>query len=101
MIQNLIPNNATHLKTLLALHRIHNHIAMDANKVLAIEYSILVLASRINDFQPVLLISISDHFAKGVFDRRVVRVDEVTVYELDSERALAYIYTRQRCAQWR
>ena len=83
MVKYLIPNDATHLKTLLASHRVHDHIAMDANEVLAIEDRVLILPGRINDLYREVLVFVPDDFAEGVLDGRVVRVDEVAVDELD------------------
>ena len=83
MVENLVPNNPNHLKALLACYRIYDHIPMDPNKVLGIEYSILILACSIDDLGSVVLVSVSDDFAEGAFYGRIVGVDEVAVHILD------------------
>ncbi len=90
MIKDLVPDDSTHLKTLLAGHRVYNHVAMYADEVLAIEDRIFVLACRINDFYSKILVLVTDDFAKGVLDGRVVGIDEVAIDELDCQRAFAY-----------
>ena len=88
VIQDLIANDSAHLEALLARYRVDDHIAMYTNEVLAVEYSILILASGINDLDREVLISISNDFAEGVLDGRVVGVDEVAVHKLHCKRAL-------------
>lgn len=85
MIKYLIPNDPTHLKTLLAGDRIHNHVTMNANEVLAIQDGVLVLPSRVDDLEGEVLVPVADDFAEGVFDSWVVGVDEVAIDELDCE----------------
>jgi hypothetical protein len=90
MIKNLIPNDPAHLKTLLASHRVHDHIAMYANEVLAIEDRVLILAGRINNLYRKILVLVPNDFAERILDGRIVGVDEVAVDELDCQRAFAY-----------
>ena len=90
MVQDLISYDSTHLKALLASHRVYDHIAMNANKVLAIKNRVLVLAGRINDLNCEILIPVSYDFAECVLDRWVVGVDEVTIDVLNGQGALAY-----------
>jgi hypothetical protein len=40
VIQDLIANDARHLEALLGSDRVDNHVAMNANKVLRVEYTI-------------------------------------------------------------
>jgi len=89
MIQYLVPYNATHLKALLARDRVHDHIPVDPDEVLAIEDRVLVLARGIYDLDREVVVLVANDFAEGVLDGGVVGVDEVTVYELDGEGALA------------
>lgn len=89
MIQNLIPNNPHHLKTLLGRNTIHNHIPMNADKMFGIEDRVFVLAGRVDDFYGEVLGAVADHFAEGVFYRGVVAVDEVAVDELHGEGGFA------------
>ena len=100
MIQDLIPDNPTHLKTLLACNRVNNHIAVYANKVLAVEYSILILASGIDHLDGEVLVPVSNDFTKRVFDRRVVGIDEVAIDVLDRERALAWDMVSYMDLKW-
>ena len=89
VVQDLIPYDPAHLEALLAPDRVHNHVPMYANEMLAIQDCVLVLARRVNDLCGEVLIPIANDFAKGVLDGGVVGVDEVAVDILDGERALA------------
>ena len=89
MVQDLIAYYATHLKALLAGDRVDNHVAMNANEVLAVEDGVLVLAGRIDHLDGKVLVPIANDLAEGVFDGGVVRVDKVAVDVLHSQRALA------------
>lgn len=91
MIQNLIPNDPAHFKTLLVGHAVDDHVAVYADKVLGVEYRVLVLACRVDDFDGKVLVLVPDDFAEGVFDCRVVGVDKVAVYELYCEGGFAWI----------
>lgn len=90
MIQNLLPYDPHHLEALLGRYRVDDHVAMYPNEVLAVEYSVLILSSSIDDLHGEVLISIANDFAESVFDCRVVRIDEVSVDVLDREGALAW-----------
>ena len=43
VVEDLVTNDARHLETLLAGHRIDNQVAMDANEVLRIQNAVLIL----------------------------------------------------------
>lgn len=90
MIQDLIPYNPHHFPTLLARNRIDNHIPMDANEVLAIKDGVFILTCSINDLDGEVLVAVADDLAEGVFDRRIVGVDEVTVDVLYGEGGFAW-----------
>ncbi len=90
MIQDLIPDDAAHVEALLAAHAVHNHVAVDADEVLAVEDRVLVLARRVDDFGREVLVAVADHFAEGVFYRGVVGVDEVAVDVADREGGFAW-----------
>jgi hypothetical protein len=94
MIKYLIPNDPTHLEALLARDGIYNHVAMNANEVLAVENGVLVLPRRVDDLESEVLIPVADDLAESVFDGRVVRVDEMAVDELDCEGGFAYAWVR-------
>jgi hypothetical protein len=94
MIKYLIPNDPTHLKTLLARDGIHNHVAMNANEVLAVENRVLVLPRCVDDLEREVLVPVADDFAESVFDGGVVGVDEMAVDELDCEGGFAYEWAR-------
>lgn len=96
MIKDLIPNDSAHLKALLAGDRVDNHVAVYTDKMLAVEYSILILASCINDLDRKVLVFVSNDFAEGVLDRGVVGVDEMAVNVLNREGALAYDMLSQK-----
>ena len=89
MIQDLITNDSDHLKALLARHGVYNHITVYTNEMLAVEYSILILASSINDLHGKVLIPTSYNLAECVLNGRIIRVDEVTVNKLNCETAFA------------
>jgi hypothetical protein len=89
VIENLIPNNPDHLETLLAADRVHNHVPMNANKMLAVENTVLVLAGGVDHLDGEVMVAVADHFAESVFDRRVVGVDEVPVDVLHCEGGFA------------
>ena len=54
---------------------------MNTDKVLGVENTVLVLARCVDDFSRVILSLVLNHFAKGILDRGIVAVDEVTVNE--------------------
>ena len=83
MVQYLVSNDPTHLKALLARNRVHNHVTMYANKVLAIEYRVLVLTSRVDYLDREVLVPVPYNLAERVFDGRVIGIDEVTIDVLD------------------
>ena len=92
MIEYLIPNDPTHLKALLARDGIHNHIAMDANEMLAVQNRVFILPGGVDDLKCEILVPIADYFAEGVFDCWVIGVDEMAIDELDCEGGLAYAW---------
>nr|POF07767.1 hypothetical protein CFP56_75713 [Quercus suber] len=89
MIEDLVPNDAAHLKALLVADRVDDHVAVNADEVLAVQDSVLILTRGIDHLDGKVLILVPDHFAKSVLDGGVVRVDEVAVDILHSERAFA------------
>lgn len=72
VIQNLIPDDPHHFKALLARHRVHDHVPVNSDKVLVVENRVFILSCGVDDFYRKVLVSVSDHFAKGVFDRGIV-----------------------------
>ena len=44
VIEDLLADDAHHLKRLLGCHRVDQHVAVDADKVLGVEYAVLILA---------------------------------------------------------
>jgi len=89
MIENLLPYDADHVEALLIPHAVHDHVAVDAYELPAIQDGVLVLARGIDDLRCKILVLVADDFGKCVFDSGIVGVDKVTVNELDSQRALA------------
>ena len=93
VVQNLVPDDAHHLKALLAADRVDDHVAVDADKVLGVEDAVLVLARGVDHLDGEVVVSVADDLAEGVFDGRVVRVDEVAVDVLDCEGGFAWKHT--------
>jgi hypothetical protein len=52
VVQDLIANDARHLEALLGRHRVDNHVAMNADKVLRIENTVFILqgSTRVSGF---------------------------------------------------
>ena len=100
MIQNLISNDAAHVEALLAANRIHDHVAMNADEVLAVKNGVFILPGRINDLHREVLIPVANDFAERVFDGRVIRVHEMSIHILHSERAFAWWYLLVVLAMW-
>jgi hypothetical protein len=90
VVQNLVPDDAHHLKALLAADRVDDHVAVDADKVLRVEDAVLVLAGGVDHLDGEVVVAVADDFAEGVFDGRVVRVDKVAVDVLDCEGGFAW-----------
>lgn len=55
---------------------------MNANEMLRVKDTVLILACCINDFCREVLSLVSNRLAKGIFDGRVIAVDKVPIYEL-------------------
>lgn len=89
MIENLVSYDSDHLEALLACNGVDNHVAMDADEMLAVENAVFVLASSVDDLGSEFLIVVFDDAGEGVLDCRVVGLDEDAVDEADSERGLA------------
>lgn len=47
VVQNLVADNARHLKALLACDRVDDHVAMNANEVFRVQDAILILVHSI------------------------------------------------------
>lgn len=91
VVQNLIPNNLDHLERGQRRDAVDEHVAVDADEVLRVEDAVLVLAGRVDDLGRVLLPLVSDLFAKGVLDGRVVALDKVPVDVADCEGGFAWV----------
>jgi hypothetical protein len=89
VVQNLVTDYSAHLEALFASYRVHNHVAVDADVVLAVKKAVFVLARGVDHLDGVVLVAESKDFAKGVLNRGIVRVDKVPVDELYGEGALA------------
>ena len=85
VVEDLVLYDADHLETLLGCDRVHNHITVNADEVLAVQYCVLILSGCIDDLHAKVLIPVLDHFAEGVLDGRVVRVDKVPIDILNCE----------------
>lgn len=62
---------------------------MDANEVLAIKDGVFILTSGIDDLDGEILVAIADDLTEGVFDGRVIGVDEVAIDVLYGKRGFA------------
>jgi len=89
MIEDLFSNDADHLETLLATNTVDDHVAMDANEVLAVEYRVFILACSVYDLGRIVLILVSYDLGESVLNCGVVGVDKVAIDVVDCERALA------------
>lgn len=90
MIQNLIPYDPAHLEAGLAGDRVDDHVAVDADEVLAVEDGVLVLPRGVDDLDGEVRVTVADQLAEGVLDGGVVGVDEVAVDVLDREGGFAW-----------
>jgi hypothetical protein len=90
VVKDLVPDDADHLEALLAADRVDDHVAVDSDEVLGVEDAVLVLAGGVDHLDGEVVVAVADHFAEGVFDGRVVRVDKVAVDVLDCEGGLAW-----------
>lgn len=89
MIENLIPNDGDHLKGGERCDRVDQHITVDADEVLRVQDTVLILASRIDDLGSIVLTLDPNYLAESVFDGRIVAFDKVAVNILDGERGFA------------
>jgi hypothetical protein len=64
---------------------------MDADKVLAVQDTVLVLAGGVDHLDGEIMVAVADDFAESVFDSWVVGVDKVPVDVLDCERGFACV----------
>lgn len=58
VVENLVPDDADHLKALLASNAVDNHVAMDANEVFTVQDCVFVLSTVIS--APMAFFSSSD-----------------------------------------
>ena len=117
VVENLLANERNHVKGCTRRDRVHEHVAMDADKVLGVQDRILILvllassfachpaarrggsflkrtsthlACRIHDLRRELFSLEMNLFGKGVFNGRVVTFNKVSLDELDRERGFPY-----------
>ena len=79
MVQNLIPEHATHFEALLAAHAIHDHVSVDPNEVFRVQDRVFVLAGGVYNLHSKVLVTVPNDLAERVLDRGIVGVDEVAV----------------------
>lgn len=110
MVEDLVANDAHHLKRLLRADRVDKHVAVDANEVLGIENRVFILlrqplvslvsslsssarlaylAGSVDDLGRVVLALDRNLFAEGVFNGRIVAFDKVAIDKLHCERGFA------------
>lgn len=85
MIQDLIPNDTNHVKALPRIQAVHEHVSVYANKVLRIEYTILILPRGVDNLRGKLLTFVLDRLTECVFNGRIVALDKMTVDKLDCQ----------------
>jgi len=79
MIENLVANHLHHLKRLQRGHRVDQHVAMDADKMLAIQNTVFILAGCVDNFCREVLSLVANLLAERIFNCRIVALDEVSV----------------------
>lgn len=89
VVEDLLANDSDHFKALLGSDRVDDHVAVDANEVLAVEYRVLILTCGVDDLHGEVLVPVANDFAERVLNGRVVRVDKVPVDILNGEGTLA------------
>ena len=97
VIEDLLANDANHIEALLVSYTIHNHVSMDTDELSAVQDCVLVLSCCVDDFGCIVLVLVTDDLGKGVFNGRIVSVDEVTVDKLNCEGALACTCRQRLC----
>ena len=55
MVEDLVPYYSGHLEALLTGYRVHDHIAVYADKVLGVENAVFILEGRQSVSRPVLI----------------------------------------------
>lgn len=91
VVEDLLANDSDHFKALLGSDRVDDHVAVDANEVLAVEYRVLILTCGVDDLHGEVLVPVANDFAERVLNGRVVRVDKVPVDILNGEGTLAWL----------
>lgn len=90
VVEDLVAHDLHHLERGHGGDAVDEHVAMDADKVLAVQDGVLVLAGRVDDLGEVVLVLVADGLGEGVFDRGVVAIYKVPVDELHGQGGFAF-----------
>jgi hypothetical protein len=103
VVEYFIPNDLHHLKALSASNIINQHVAVNANKMLAVEDRVFILESReskqkistsrwipyltsgINNLKAVISSLVSHNLRKCVLNCRVIRLNKMALDKLNGE----------------
>lgn len=86
MVQNFVSNDLYHFECWERGHGVHKHVPVDPNEMLRIQDTVFILACCVDNFCLKLMAIILNRLTEGVFDRRIVAVNEVAVDELNCKR---------------
>lgn len=62
---------------------------MYPDKVLGVQYTIFILAGRVNNFGGIVLSLVSNRLAKSILNRRIVAIHKMPIDELDGKRGFS------------
>lgn len=89
MIKYLFPYYLHHLKRWQGRDGVDQHITVDADKVLGVEYTIFILSSRVDNLGRKVLALVPDSLTKCILNGWVVAVDKMSINKLHRERGFA------------
>ena len=89
VVQNLVVHRLDHLKGRSRGNRVHEHIAVDANRMLRVQDRVLILPSRIDNVAVVVLAAVLDRLFKHILNRRVVGINKRVFHKPHDKRRLA------------
>ena len=92
VVENLVPDHLDHLERGQRRDAVDQHVAVDADKVLAIQNTVFILAGRVDNLGRVVLPLVADLLAKRVLDGRVVALDKVPVDVAHREGRFAFFF---------
>lgn len=78
-VQDLVVENSDEIERGLGSHRVDQHVAMNADRILSMEDGVLVLSRGVQNLGIVFLALVLDDLVEGVFDGGVVRIYEMVL----------------------